>query len=92
MRIRDPIHGTILVSDEETEIVDSRFYQRLRNVRQLGFGDLAFPGATHTRHAHSLGAMHVASKLFDAVTVNTGLSPAARLRFRSAACSGVVSI
>ncbi len=84
MRIRDPIHGTITVSDEETQIVDSRFYQRLRNVRQLGFGDLAFPGATHTRHAHSLGAMHVASKLFDAVTVKATLSPAARLRFRSA--------
>lgn len=84
MRIRDPIHGTITVSDEETEIVDSRFYQRLRNVRQLGFGDLAFPGATHTRHAHSLGAMHVASKLFDAVTAKATLSPAAKARFRAA--------
>ena len=84
MRIRDPIHGTITVSDEETEIVDNRFYQRLRNIRQLGFGDLAFPGATHTRHAHSLGAMHVASKLFDAVTATATLSPAARVRFRAA--------
>lgn len=84
MRIRDPIHGTITVSDEETEIVDSRFYQRLRNVRQLGFGDLAFPGATHTRHAHSLGAMHVASKLFDAVTAEADLSAPAKIRFRAA--------
>ncbi len=84
MRIRDPIHGTITVSDEETEIVDSRFYQRLRNVRQLGFGDLAFPGATHTRHAHSLGAMHVASKLFDAVTAKADLSTPAKIRFRAA--------
>ena len=67
MRIRDPIHGTIPVSDAEKAIIDSRHYQRLRHVRQLGFGDLAFPGATHTRHAHSLGAMHVASRLFDAV-------------------------
>ena len=84
MRIRDPIHGTITVSDEETEIVDSRFYQRLRNVRQLGFGDLAFPGATHTRHAHSLGAMHVAAKLFDAVTAKADLSTPAKIRFRAA--------
>jgi len=84
VRIRDPIHGTITVSDEETEIVDSRFYQRLRNVRQLGFGDLAFPGATHTRHAHSLGAMHVASKLFDAATAKADLSTPARFRFRAA--------
>lgn len=65
-------------------MIDSRFYQRLRNVRQLGFGDLAFPGATHTRHAHSLGAMSVASRLFDAVAARTELSGAAREKFRAA--------
>lgn len=84
MRIRDPIHGTIVLSDEEKEIIDSRFYQRLRHVRQLGFGDLAFPGATHTRHAHSLGAMYVSSRLFDAMTSRASLSPEARERFRAA--------
>ncbi|MBL8921978.1 MAG: HD domain-containing protein [Myxococcaceae bacterium] len=84
MRIRDPIHGTITVSDDEKPVIDSRFYQRLRNVRQLGFGDLAFPGATHTRHAHSLGAMHVASRLFDAVASRSPLSEAAKERFRAA--------
>ena len=67
MRVRDPIHGTIPVADSEVGLVDSAFYQRLRHVKQLGFGELAFPGATHTRHAHSLGAMHMASRLFDAV-------------------------
>jgi hypothetical protein len=84
VRIRDPIHGTITVSDDEKPIIDSRFYQRLRSVRQLGFGDLAFPGATHTRHAHSLGAMHVASRLFDAVASRSSLSDGARERFRAA--------
>ncbi len=84
MRIRDPIHGTITVSDDEKPIIDSRFYQRLRSVRQLGFGDLAFPGATHTRHAHSLGAMHVASRLFDAVASRSRLSDPSRERFRAA--------
>ncbi|MCA2981538.1 MAG: HD domain-containing protein [Myxococcaceae bacterium] len=84
MRIRDPIHGTVTVSDDEKPIIDSRFFQRLRSVRQLGFGDLAFPGATHTRHAHSLGAMHVASRLFDAVASRSPLSERARERFRAA--------
>ncbi len=84
MRIRDPIHGTITVSDEEKVVIDSRFYQRLRNVRQLGFGDLAFPGATHTRHAHSLGAMHVASRLFDAVAARSELPAPVIARFRAA--------
>jgi len=90
LRIRDPIHGTILVSDAEAAVVDSRFFQRLRAVRQLGFGELAFPGATHTRHAHSLGAMHVASRLFDAVTQSASLSDAARERFRAAVRAAVL--
>jgi HD superfamily phosphohydrolase len=84
MRIRDPIHGSITVSDDETRVIDSRTFQRLRHVRQLGFGDLAFPGATHTRHAHSLGAMHVASRLFDAITSRSELPQSTRERFRAA--------
>lgn len=84
MRIRDPIHGSITVSDEEARVIDSRTFQRLRHVRQLGFGDLAFPGATHTRHAHSLGAMHVASRLFDAITARSSLSARERERLRAA--------
>ncbi|HEX8700470.1 MAG TPA: HD domain-containing protein [Myxococcaceae bacterium] len=84
MRIRDPIHGTIAVSDPEKAIIDSPHYQRLRHVRQLGFGDLAFPGATHTRHAHSLGAMHVASRLFGAVASRSTLPEEVQARFCSA--------
>jgi hypothetical protein len=84
VRIRDPIHGSIVASSEEKQVIDSRFFQRLRTVRQLGFGDLAFPGATHTRHAHSLGAMHVASRLFEAVAARSSLSASARERFRAA--------
>lgn len=84
MRVRDPVHGVVLVSDEEKAVIDNPFFQRLRHVRQLGFGEMAFPGATHTRHAHSLGAMHVASRLFDAVASRAGLSPACSLRFRAA--------
>lgn len=84
MRVRDPIHGTIAVCDEEKAVIDNRFYQRLRHIRQLGFGDLAFPGATHTRHAHSMGAMHVAGKVFDSVAARAELSDAAKSRFRMA--------
>jgi uncharacterized protein len=84
MQIRDPIHGTIAVSDDEKAVIDSRFYQRLRGVKQLGFGDMAFPGATHTRHAHSLGAMHVASRVFDAVSARAGLPERVSARFRTA--------
>ncbi len=84
MRIRDPIHGTIPVEGGEGAILDSRFYQRLRWVKQLGFGDLAFPGATHTRHAHSLGAMYLATRVFDQLFPPGGrlLTAGDRDRFR----------
>ncbi len=66
MRIRDPAHGTIHVEDDEVALIDNPFFQRLRFIKQLGFGEMAFPGATHTRHAHCLGAMHLATRMFDA--------------------------
>ncbi len=84
IRIRDPIHGSIIISPAELAVIDHRVFQRLRGVKQLGFTDMAFPGATHTRYAHSLGAMEVATRMFDALfPVDRGLlPPATRQRFR----------
>ena len=66
-RIRDPIHGSIELDEREVAVLDSPFMQRLRNVRQLGFSELAFPGATHARYAHALGACHVVGRIIDAI-------------------------
>lgn len=82
MHIRDPIHGAIEITADERVLLDSPQYQRLRNVKQLGFADLAFPGATHTRYAHGLGAMQVATKVFDALAPQLDLEPADQQRFR----------
>ena len=41
-------------------LVDSAPFQRLRYVRQLGLAHLVYPGATHTRFEHALGAHHLA--------------------------------
>ena len=82
MHIRDPIHGAIAITPDERALVDSPQYQRLRNVKQLGFADLAFPGATHTRYAHGLGAMAMATKVFDALADQLELEPADHDRFR----------
>lgn len=65
--ITDPIHGDLHLTVLEMAIIDSAPFQRLRKVRQLGSTHLVYPGATHTRFAHSLGAVKVAQDLVDAV-------------------------
>jgi HD superfamily phosphohydrolase len=65
--IRDPLHGAIHIDAQEKAIISHPFVQRLRGIRQLGFSQIPFPGATHTRYAHSLGVMEVAGRAFDAI-------------------------
>lgn len=48
-------------------MIDAPFFQRLRWVRQMGFADAAFPGATHTRYVHALGACHVSGRIFESI-------------------------
>jgi len=83
LEIRDPIHGAIGVSADETAIVDHPFVQRLRNVRACGFSHLPFPGATHSRYAHSLGVMHLAGGAFDSAYRRWDLERDVRERFRA---------
>lgn len=64
---RCPVHGFIEVDAWEREIISQPAFQRLRRIRQLGWTDYIYPGATHTRFEHSLGVMHVATRLFDAI-------------------------
>lgn len=57
--IRDPIWDNIRVDRTALELVDTPVFQRLRHVRQLGLAYLVYPGATHTRFEHALGAYHL---------------------------------
>ena len=61
--IKDPVHGDIPIDDEDLPILDSPAVQRLRRVKQIGLGDLAYPGANHTRFEHSIGTMYLAKVL-----------------------------
>ena len=65
MEVRDPVHGSIAILSQETPVIRADFFQRLRNIKQLGFSEYVFPGATHTRFLHSIGVMHVGSKVFE---------------------------
>lgn len=67
MEIRDPIHGSLDLSDAEVALLDSRAYQRLRSIKQLGFSEFSFPGATHNRFLHSIGVAHLAGLAFDSI-------------------------
>ena len=67
MELRDPIHGAIAVEAHEIPIIDHPFVQRLRNIKQLGFSELSFPGASHNRYNHSIGAVAVATKAFSSI-------------------------
>lgn len=65
--ITDPIHGDIHTTVLEQAIMDTSPFQRLRRVRQLGTTHAVYPGATHTRFSHSLGALRVVQDLLDGV-------------------------
>jgi HD superfamily phosphohydrolase len=67
MEIRDPIHGSIQLNDGEVAIIESVEFQRLREIKQLGFSEFSFPGATHNRFLHSIGVSHVAGQVFDSI-------------------------
>lgn len=65
--IFDNIHGYITLNRVESRILETLYYQRLRWIRQLGFSFYIFPGATHTRHAHALGVLHVMDRVLKSI-------------------------
>lgn len=68
--IRDPIHGDILVTRLETDIIDTADFQRLRKLKQLGLTNLVYPSANHTRFEHSLGTLFVAEHIIEKINKN----------------------
>ena len=62
----DPLHGSIQLDPGDPaeamvmELVESRPFQRLRRIRQLGPAFLTFHGAESSRFTHSLGVFHLA--------------------------------
>jgi len=69
-RIRDPLHDLIEFNVDRVHlegvlwrVVQTRPFQRLRRIKQLGFSDVVYPGATHSRLLHSVGVFHTAKRL-----------------------------
>ncbi len=60
--LRDPLWNNIRLDDVALALLDTPVVQRLRYVRQLGLAYLVYPGATHSRFEHALGAYHLAGE------------------------------
>ncbi len=58
--INDPVYGFINIpGDIIFDLIEHPYFQRLRNIKQLGLTSFVYPGATHTRFQHGIGAMHL---------------------------------
>ena len=76
-RVRDPLHDLIGFDTSEFEqmlwdLIQTPEFQRLRRIKQLGFSEYVYPGATHTRFAHSIGVFHTARQLMKIIKMHLG--------------------
>ena len=62
----DPIYGLIYFPfDLVYQLIEHRYFQRLRRISQMGLSNYIFPGANHTRFHHALGAVHLMLKALE---------------------------
>ncbi|WP_335965350.1 HD domain-containing protein [Galbibacter sp. PAP.153] len=59
----DPIYGFITIPNELIfDLIEHKYFQRLRRISQMGLSYLVYPGAHHTRFHHAIGCMHLMQK------------------------------
>ncbi|MFL5403523.1 MAG: HD domain-containing protein [Gemmatimonadales bacterium] len=74
--IRDPLWDNIRVDRPALLALDTPVVQRLRYIRQIGHSFLVYPGATHSRFEHALGAYHLTRRALAALEETGELGPA----------------
>jgi HD superfamily phosphohydrolase len=88
---RDPVHNIIRLRTDTDEgrlmvrLIDSFECQRLRRIKQLGLALFTYQGAEHSRFAHSLGALHLMTRVLDRLSEKYRISDEARAAARAAA-------
>lgn len=66
--INDPVHGFVTIPSEFIfDLVEHPYIQRLRRIKQLGLTHYVYPGATHTRFQHTIGALHLMTLAIDSL-------------------------
>ncbi len=86
---RDPVHQEITLNSDDPverliiELIDSKEFQRLRWIRQLGTGWFTFHGAEASRFQHSLGTMYVAKLMFEKISQDLILDDATATEYKA---------
>jgi uncharacterized protein len=66
--VNDPVHGFINIPSELVfDLVEHPWFQRLRRIKQLGLTHYVYPGATHTRFQHALGAVYLMAQAISVI-------------------------
>lgn len=78
--VRDPVHDIIPFHETPCDklllsLIETAEFQRLRRIKQLGMSELVFPGANHSRFAHSLGVMSLARRFLSSLERECGTLP-----------------
>lgn len=64
--INDPVYGFLTIPGQLIyQLIQDPFFQRLRRIKQLGVTDFVYPGATHSRFHHALGALNLMTHAVD---------------------------
>ena len=88
---RDPVHNIIRLQTDSDEgelmmrLIDAAEFQRLRRIKQLGLGLYTYQGAEHSRFTHSLGALHLMTRVLDRLGETYAIDPEDRVAARAAA-------
>ena len=88
---RDPVHNIIPLREDTAEgtmmvrLIDAVEFQRLRRIKQLGLGLYTYQGAEHSRFTHSLGALHLMTRILEQLSDSTTMAAEDRAAARAAA-------
>ena len=88
---RDPVHNIIRLRTDSREgrmmisLIDAPEFQRLRRIKQLGLALYTYQGAEHSRFAHSLGALHLMTRVLDRLSESQSIAEEDRAAARAAA-------
>ncbi|MDP3057748.1 MAG: HD domain-containing protein [bacterium] len=72
--LKDPLYGFISLEEPFKSLIETKQFQRLRNIKQLGQSYLIYPSANHTRFEHSIGTFYLAQRIAEKIVAEDKLA------------------